>query len=66
MIFPNFRAARVFAQKINETKDLAHFPEQAVSPGQINAMGLIDEILHFVVGLYRGEKNAQVMGKALE
>ena len=66
VILPNLRAARVFAQKINETKDLAHFPEQAVSPGEINAMGLIDEILHFVVGLYRGEKNAQVMGKALE
>src|SRR5512135_1279622 len=47
VIFANFRAARVFAQKMNEKKDLDHFPEQAVIPGQINAMGLIDEILHF-------------------
>ena len=66
VILPNFRAARLFAQKINEKKDLDHFPEQAVSPGQINAMGLIDEILHYVVGLYRDEKNAQAMGEALD
>jgi glycosidase len=65
VIFPNFRAARVFTQKINEKKDLAQFPEQAVSPGQINAMGLIDEILHYVVGLYRNEMNSRVMGEAL-
>jgi hypothetical protein len=65
VILPNFRAAREFAQKINEKKDLAHFPEQAVSPGQINAMGLIDEILHYVVGLYRSEKNSRMIGEAL-
>jgi glycosidase len=65
VIFANFRAVRIFAQKMNEKKDLVHFPEQAVIPGQINAMGLIDEILHFVVGLYRNEKNSQVMGEAL-
>jgi glycosidase len=66
VIFPNFRAARIFAQKMNEQKDLDQFPEQAVIPGQINAMGLIDEILHFVVGLYRDEKNMQVMREALD
>jgi glycosidase len=66
VVLPNFRAARVFAQRINERKDLLRFPEQAVSPGQINSMGLIDEILHFVVGLYRDEKNSQVMREALE
>jgi glycosidase len=66
VIFANFRAARIFAQKMNEQKDLDHFPEQAVIPGQINAMGLIDEILHFVVGLYRDEKNTQAMREALD
>jgi glycosidase len=66
VIFPNFHAARIFAQKMNEQKDLDHFPEEAVIPGQINAMGLIDEILHFVVTLFRDEKNTQVMGEALD
>ena len=65
VIFANFHAARVFAQKMNEQRDLVRFPEQTVRAGQINAMGLIDEILHFVVGLYREQKNPQVMAQAL-
>jgi glycosidase len=64
VIFPNFHAARLFAQKINEKRDLISFPEQAVKAGQINAMGLIDEIFHYIVGLYRNEKNLQVMEQA--
>jgi glycosidase len=66
VIFPNFHAARLFAQRMNEKRDLINFPEQAIKAGQINAMGLIDEILHYIVGLYRGEKNPQVMQQALE
>ena len=66
IIFPNFHAARVFAQKMNEKRDLVNFPEQAVKAGQINAMGLIDEILHYIVGLYRHDKNLQVMKEALD
>jgi glycosidase len=66
VIFPNFHASRLFAQRMNEKKDLIHFPDQAVKAGQINAMGLIDEILHYVVGLYRNEQNPRVMQQALE
>ena len=51
---------------MNEKRDLTNFPEQAVKAGQINAMGLIDEILHYVVGLYRDDKNLQVMKQALD
>ncbi len=66
VIFSNFHAVRLFSQKINEKKDLVRFPEQTVKPGQINAMGLIDEILHYVVGLYRDEKNSKVIQQALD
>jgi hypothetical protein len=65
VIFPNFHAVRLFAQKINEKRDLINLPEQAVKPGQINAMGLIDEIFHYIAGLYRNEKNSQVMHQAM-
>jgi glycosidase len=65
VILANFHAARVFAQKMNDKRDLTRFPELAVKAGQINAMGLIDEILHSVVALYRQQKNPQVMGQAL-
>jgi glycosidase len=65
VILPNFHAARLFAQKMNEKRDLIAFPDKGVKAGQINAMGLIDEILHYVMGLYRVEKNAHVVQQAL-
>src|SRR5262249_43737147 len=66
VIFADFRAARLFAQKMNERRDLACFPEQSISAGQINAMGLIDEILHAVVFLYRRQANPAVLEQALD
>jgi glycosidase len=65
VIFVNFHAARVFAQKMNQRRDLVHYPERAVKAGHINAMGLIDEILHYIVQRYREQKKATVMEEAL-
>lgn len=65
VIFANFHAVRQFVHKMNEKKDLVSFPEQAVRAGQINAMGLIDEILHYVVEMYRQQDNANLNQKAL-
>ena len=56
VIFADFHAARVFSQKMNLKRDLVSFPEKAVKAGQINAMGLVDEILHYVIALYQEEK----------
>ncbi len=61
VIFANFNATRRFAQKINSRRDLLFSPERAVKAGQINAMGLIDEILHYIISLYRQQKNPLVM-----
>ena len=66
VIFADFHAARLFAQKMNEGRDLILYPERAVKAGDINAMGLIDEILHYIVTLYREQKNPRVMGQAME
>jgi glycosidase len=65
VIIANFHAARVFAQKMNAKRDLVRFPERAVRAGQINAMGLIDEILHYLIGLYREQERPEVMAEAL-
>ncbi|MFQ5616124.1 MAG: alpha-amylase family glycosyl hydrolase, partial [Anaerolineales bacterium] len=68
IIFANFHAARKFAQRMNEGRGPARFPEraaQAVRAGEINALGLIDEILHLAIAHYRGEANPQVMAQAL-
>jgi len=65
VIFANFHATRVFADKMNSKRDLVNYPERAVKAGQINAMGLIDEILHYVAGLYRDQRNPGAMARAL-
>jgi len=66
VVFANLHGARVFAQRMNDRRDLVSFPEQAVRAGQINAMGLIDEILHISVEQYREQKNPDAMAKALD
>lgn len=66
VIFADFHAARIFAQNMNEKRDLAGFPEQAVKAGQINAMGLIEEILHYEVALYRNQRNPEAFRQAVD
>ena len=39
VIFADFHAARLFAEKINQKRDLVNYPEQAVKAGQINEDG---------------------------
>jgi len=55
-ILANFHAARMLTQSVNSKRDLIHFPEQAIKSSQVNALGLIDEILHHVIHLFREQK----------
>jgi len=59
-IFLNLQAVKRFADKLNRQRDLIHFPENAVKVGQANALGLIDEIFHYVIHLYRQEKQLDI------
>ncbi|MDR1257630.1 MAG: alpha-amylase, partial [Spirochaetaceae bacterium] len=53
VILAGIRAARELAAKFNARPGQKNYPEKAVSAGSLHAMGLIDEILHFLTGLYR-------------
>ncbi|MFH1859735.1 MAG: alpha-amylase family glycosyl hydrolase, partial [bacterium] len=99
VVFADFKAVRLFTEKINAQRDLQTLPENAnvpdiagtvcqgcypltgvlplaparlsalqtqVMPGDISAMGLIDEILHLVCGLYREQKNQTTWEKGWE
>ena len=66
VVHANFRAARAFAQRMNQKRDLVNYPEKAVRAGQINAMGLIDEILHGVIGQYQRQRAPRAMAQAVE
>ena len=65
VILADFHASRVFAQKMNSRRDLLRYPETAVKAGQINAMGLIDEILHFVIQRFEAELSPNAVERAL-
>jgi len=66
VVFADFLAAHTFTQKINQHRDLANYPERAVRAGEINAIGLIDEILHMVFTLYKKQVDPKILSDALE
>jgi glycosidase len=65
VILADFRAVRELAARLNSKHDLKTHPEKAVSAGKLNAMGLIDEILHYLVALYRRQALPDLFEKAL-
>ncbi len=65
VILPDFRATRELAARLNELRDAAADPDRAVLAADLNAMGLLDEVLHGVVALYRQQRDPDAMAKAL-
>src|SRR5215210_7234396 len=65
VVLPDFAASRRLAQRMNERIDAAREPERVVHAGQLNAMGLLDEVLHAVVAEYRERINPAAMSSAL-
>ncbi|CAN5554651.1 alpha-amylase family glycosyl hydrolase [soil metagenome] len=65
VVLADFAASRRFVQKMNAQRDLQADPGLAVRAGDLNAMGLIDEILHHVVELYRRQVDPRAMSRAL-
>jgi hypothetical protein len=59
------RQVRDLAQRLNAGVDPAKNPERIVRPAQLNAMGLIDEILHYMVALYREQVQPDAFETAL-
>jgi len=55
--FPDFQAVQQFAQQLQNINARA---------GQINAIGLIHEISHHIVNLYKKQENPQTMKNAVE
>jgi glycosidase len=66
VLFADLYAVRLFASKINQQRDLIRFPEQSARAGQINALGLMDEIFHYIFFLYRQQKNPSLLSTLLQ
>ncbi|HPS47777.1 MAG TPA: alpha-amylase family glycosyl hydrolase [Flexilinea sp.] len=52
VIFADFQAVREFTQKINDVR-LKTGNHEPVYAGLVNSLGLIDEIMHYLIDLYR-------------
>ena len=66
VILGSLAACREFAHRMNQVRDVAKHPEQAVHAGQLFAMGLIDEAGHVLMARYREQFDPQVMTAALD
>jgi len=66
VIFPDYAAVRRFAHAMNEKRDAKNHPERAVKASHLNAMALIDEVLHYVVRLYRKNVVPTLLSEALD
>jgi glycosidase len=65
VIIPDFPAARAFAKRMNDLADPERYPDRVVHAAELNSMGLIDEILHHAVEIYRRTVNPNVMADAM-
>lgn len=61
VVFVNNKQVRELVQKLNAKRDDSF----EVTPGYVNAMGLIDEIYHFIMREYEISENPGVLKKAL-
>jgi len=52
VIFANFQASRNFAHQMNQQRTDTSDTSSYIAPGQINALGLIDEIFHLIFNEY--------------
>lgn len=61
VVLANFADVRKFVQRLNAKRE----DVQKVTPGYVNAMGLLDEIYHFILREYEISENPGVFNKAL-
>ncbi|MFP3959898.1 MAG: alpha-amylase family glycosyl hydrolase [Spirochaetaceae bacterium] len=65
VVFADFDAARRFADAMNRERDLLNHPEYAARAGDLNAMGIIDEVLHHLVSVYTESAGGDLFTQAL-
>lgn len=65
VIFHDYGAAKEFTDRINR-KNAERGEKKYVRPGEIYAMGLIDEIMHYIFHLYKKSVDPLFLNKAYE
>lgn len=63
MVFADFLAARVLTDKINANRDLLLHPETALDASEVNAISLINEIMHAAIETYCLDTNPALFSR---
>ena len=66
LIVADFTQARILADKINQVKKKDVAQQNLTTPGQVNALGLIHEIFHFLLGYYEENISPGVFNRSLQ
>ena len=66
VVLANLRAVRSLAGEMTSRRRADGEANPTVSPGELNALGLVDEVLHAVVGLYRELEDPEAIDDALD
>jgi Alpha amylase, catalytic domain len=61
VVIVDLAASRDLAHRMNIVRDAAHHPDRIVHPGALNAIGIIDEVTHLVLALYRDRRDPRAM-----
>lgn len=65
VVFADFHSVRIFAHKMNIKRDLEKNPNTSIKTGHLHAMGLLDEIFHYMFRKYAEEKDDNFVEKTV-
>ncbi|NUM69215.1 MAG: alpha-amylase [Ignavibacteriaceae bacterium] len=66
IIIASFRQARILSDKINKTREAEGKNDKPVTPGQLNAIGLMHELVHVVIRNYETIENPGVFVRSVK
>ena len=66
LIIASASKARYISGKINEVRKSEGAYDQLVTPGEINALGILHEVYHYLLNQYGEDENPGVFNRSLE
>lgn len=66
LIVANAQSARYIASKINNVRKSEGAYDQLVTPGEVNALGILHEIFHYVINHYAEKENPGVLKRNID
>ena len=65
LIIADGKAARLLTEKINQLRTSEGRTDELVSAGQVNTLGLLHEIFHFLIRYYEDKENPGVLSRGI-